>query len=81
MPNVREIEIQRNHRSSFLPTDVGDICIGSALQPLFVDCHRIVSMLPQQLGGIRMEVLINLELHHGVPMGNVTNRSRASSAT
>jgi hypothetical protein len=48
---------------------------------LFVDRHRIVSMLPQQLGGIRMQVLINLELHHGVPMGNVTNRSRASSAT
>jgi hypothetical protein len=39
-----------------------------------------VPVLPQQISSIRMQVLVNLELHHGVAMGNTAKQSQASSA-
>jgi hypothetical protein len=49
-------------------------------QPLIYDCGGIMMSRPEKISDLHEQVIVDLELHPGVPTVTRTIRSRASSA-
>jgi hypothetical protein len=76
---IGEIEIQGQEDSTLILTDLGQMPVAGANEPLI---HRsgLVSGCTQLLGQLHRKVLIDFEPHAAPYAGRGTTRSRAKSA-
>jgi hypothetical protein len=78
--HIGEIEVESHEDALLVLTDLRDLPIARDTKSLLVYSEAIVTVLTEQIGGVGVEILVELELYEDAPTGRATTRSLASSA-